>query len=33
MKYVGITIGPIFKTIGEAISPAGLWFGSYFSQR
>ena len=30
MKYVGITIGPIFKTIGEAISPAGLWFGSYF---
>ena len=29
MKYVGITIGPIFKTIGEAISPAGLWFGSY----
>ena len=30
IKYVGITIGPIFKTIGEAISPAGLWFGSYF---
>ena len=30
MKYAGITIGPIFKTIGEAISPAGLWFGSYF---
>ena len=30
MQYVGITIGPIFKTIGEAISPAGLWFGSYF---
>lgn len=30
MKYVGITIGPIFKTIGEAISPAGLWFGSHF---
>ena len=30
MKYVGITIGPIFKTIGEAISPEGLWFGSYF---
>ena len=30
MKYVGITIGPIFKTIGEAISPTGLWFGSYF---
>lgn len=30
MKYVGITIGPIFKTIGEAISPASLWFGSYF---
>lgn len=30
MKYVGITIGPIFKTIGESISPAGLWFGSYF---
>ncbi len=30
MKYVGITIGPIFKTIGEEISPAGLWFGSYF---
>ena len=30
MQYIGITIGPIFKTIGEAISPAGLWFGSYF---
>lgn len=30
MKYAGITIGPVFKTIGEAISPAGLWFGSYF---
>ena len=30
MKYVGITIGPIFRTIGEAISPAGLWFGSCF---
>lgn len=28
MKYIGITIGPIFKTIDEAISPAGLWFAS-----
>lgn len=30
MKYIGITIGPIFKTIDEAISPAGLWFASTF---
>lgn len=30
MKYVGITIGPIFKTISEAHSPAGLWLASTF---
>lgn len=28
MKYIGITIGPIFKTIKEAISPVGLWYAS-----
>lgn len=27
-KYLGITIGPIFDTIDEAVSPAGLWFAS-----
>ncbi|HEL9598800.1 TPA: type III-B CRISPR-associated protein Cas10/Cmr2 [Streptococcus suis] len=30
MKYFGITIGPIFKTIKEANTPIGLWFGSTF---
>ncbi|MTB64583.1 type III-B CRISPR-associated protein Cas10/Cmr2 [Streptococcus sp. zg-86] len=30
MKYVGITIGPIFKTIRKAISPVGLWYASTF---
>lgn len=30
MKYVGVTIGPIFKTIKLAISPVGLWFASGF---
>lgn len=29
-KYVGITIGPIFKTIRDAVSPAGLWYASTF---
>ncbi|TWS95555.1 type III-B CRISPR-associated protein Cas10/Cmr2 [Streptococcus sp. sy018] len=30
MKYIGITTGPIFKTIKEAISPTGLWYASKF---
>jgi CRISPR-associated protein Cmr2 len=28
MKYVGITIGPIFDTVNEATRPAALWFAS-----
>lgn len=27
-RYVGITIGPIFDTILDALSPAALWFAS-----
>lgn len=30
MNYIGISIGPIFKTIEEANTPIGLWFGSTF---
>lgn len=30
MNYIGITIGPIFKTIQEANTPIGLWYGSTF---
>lgn len=30
MKYAGITIGPIFDTIMDAVSPAALWFSSTF---
>ena len=26
--YVGITIGPVFRTIEDASSPAALWFAS-----
>lgn len=29
-NYIGITIGPIFETIKEAISPASMWFASAF---
>ena len=29
-NYIGITIGPIFETIREAISPASMWFASAF---
>lgn len=28
-KYTGITIGPIYETMGLTSSPAGLWGGSY----
>jgi CRISPR-associated protein Cmr2 len=28
MKYVGITIGPIFDTVNDATRPAALWFAS-----
>lgn len=28
--YLGITNGPVIETLGEAGSPAGLWFGSCF---
>ena len=28
LKYVGITIGPIFDTICDASSPAAIWFAS-----
>ena len=26
--YIGITIGPVFRTIEDASSPAALWFAS-----
>ena len=29
VKYIGITIGPIYETINETTKPAGLWFVSY----
>lgn len=28
--YIGVTIGPVFKTLREANTPVGLWFGSLF---
>lgn len=29
IKYIGITIGPIYDTINTTTKPAGLWFVSY----
>lgn len=29
MKYIGMTIGPIFDTLSLATRPAGLWAGSF----